>query len=553
MTIFTSLTKPDLVGRGSEQRIIDVVNGKIEKLKLALGYCVVRNRSVEERDTSSSDRTTKENELFNSDCWSALPKDRVGVVALKDRLRDLLTDIVKREFPNIKVQLDQDLAHAKKQLAMIGAERENPRQQRRYLEGIAAKFEEMSKFALSTDYRDEIFEKDHRLRLPTLMADRSDQFEDDIRTKGHTYEFYNDEGEESDESDEGDDEDEDEDEDKVSGGASENESNEGGSENDIESENGAGPVSENENDNGYQARGSNSLSLFGETANSSIVVLNAPVLAFPDLHHVLGHSLDILPTGKMDILKWIKVQYLESRGYGLPAIDSRILPMLWQKQSHNWKGIALSFINDAILYVHDFIFRLLRVVCPDNKVREGLLSHIMNDLLAKYRSAVKHVEYILKVEHRGILLTKSQSYGTTLNQMRYARLVKATNASAFTTTTMNGRDCISVKAIEVSAAALATSKSNLENVVEEHHDVLYAYYMVAMRRFVDTVMAQAMDDYLLTGENSPIKIITPVFVSEMTDTQLEDIAGEDAVTKRERQALMGKIAALERGKEVLDS
>lgn len=552
------MTKPDLVERGSEPRVIDVVNGKIEKLKLALGYCVVRNRSKEERDTSSSDRITKENELFNSDCWSALPRDRVGVSALRDRLRDLLTDIVKREFPNIKVQLNQDLAHAKKQLAMIGAERENPRQQRRYLEGIAAKFEEMSKFALSTDYRDEIFEKDHRLRLPTLMGDRSDQFEDDIRKKGHTYEFHKDEGEdldEGDDEDEGEDSDEgdDEDEDKVSGVASENESDEGGSEDDIENENGAGPVSENESDNGYQARGSNSLSLFRETANSSIVILKAPALAFPDLRHVLGQSLDMLPTGEVDILKWIKGQYLESRGYGLPAIDYRILPMLWQKQSHNWKGITLSFINDTILYVHDFICRLLRAVCPDSKVREGLLSHIMNDLLAKYRSAVKHVEYILKVEHRGILLTKNQSYGATLNEMRYARLVKATNASAFTTTRMNGQDCISVKAIEVSAAALATSKSNLENVVEEHHDVLYAYYGVAMRRFVDTVMAQAMDDYLLTGENSPIKIITPVFVSEMTDKQLEDIAGEDIVTKRERQALMGKIAALEHGKEVLDA
>ena len=520
------------------------MNGKIEKLKIKLGYCVVRNRSKEERDTSSSDRITKENELFNSDLWSALPRDRVGVSALRDRLRDLLADIVKREFPNIKVQLNQDLVHAKKQLAMIGAERENPRQQRRYLEGIAAKFEEMSKFALSTDYRDEIFEKDHRLRLPTLMGDRSDRFEDEIRTKGHTYEFHDGGGEKNDD---------DEDEDKASAVASESESDEGGSENENESEDEAGPTSENENDNGYQVRGSNLLSLFRETTNRNIVILKAPTLAFPDLCHVLGQSLDILPTREVDILKWIKGQYLESRGYGLPAIDSRILPMLWQKQSHNWKGITLSFINDTIVYVHDFICRLLRAVCPDSKVREALLSHIMDDLLAKYRSAVKHVEYILKVEHRGILLTKNQYYGAALSKMRSARLVKATAGKAFTTTKMNGRDCIPVKAIEIMAAALATSKTNLENVVEEHHDVLYAYYKVATTRFVDTVMAQAMDDYLITGENSPIKIITPMFVSEMTDAQLEDIAGEDAVTKRERQALKDKIEALERGKEVLDA
>ena len=36
------LTKPDLVDKGAEQDIIDLVQGKKNKLKL--GYCIVRNR-----------------------------------------------------------------------------------------------------------------------------------------------------------------------------------------------------------------------------------------------------------------------------------------------------------------------------------------------------------------------------------------------------------------------------------------------------------------------------------------------------------------------------
>lgn len=287
---------------------------------------------------------------------------------------------------------------------------------------------------------------------------------------------------------------------------------------------------------------------------SNIAMLKPLATGFPELNHVLTQSLDILPEekpeDKADILEWIKVQHLESRGYGLPAVDFRILPVLWQKQSHNWNVITLSFMNDIILYVHDFICRLLTIVCPDTKVRNALLSVFMDDLVAKYSAAIKHVEYILKVEHRGTLITKSASYSMVLNKMQYARLVNATKSSVFTTK-MKGEDCIPVEAIELSAAALAMSNSNLDKVVKDYHDVLYAYYEVAMRRFVDTVITQGMDDHLITGENSPIKVIKLSFTSKMTDDQINDIAGEDEFTKGEREALKKKIKALEDGRAEL--
>jgi hypothetical protein len=37
------LTKPDLVDKGAEQNVIDLIKGKRNKLKL--GYCIVRNRT----------------------------------------------------------------------------------------------------------------------------------------------------------------------------------------------------------------------------------------------------------------------------------------------------------------------------------------------------------------------------------------------------------------------------------------------------------------------------------------------------------------------------
>lgn len=111
--MLSSLTKPDLVDEGGEHHVIDLVKGKRNKLKL--GYCIVCNRSQKELDTDSVSRGDKERDFFNTEPWSSLSKDRVGVDALKSRLRDLLTEIVKREFPKIKSQIEHRLTHCKKQ------------------------------------------------------------------------------------------------------------------------------------------------------------------------------------------------------------------------------------------------------------------------------------------------------------------------------------------------------------------------------------------------------------------------------------------------------
>jgi hypothetical protein len=94
------LTKPDLVDRGAEHNTVDIVEGKTHTLYL--GWCVVRNLSQEHLQDSSVDRQTKENEFFATENpWKKLPKDRVGVGALRKRLVELLGDLIRREFPNV--------------------------------------------------------------------------------------------------------------------------------------------------------------------------------------------------------------------------------------------------------------------------------------------------------------------------------------------------------------------------------------------------------------------------------------------------------------------
>ncbi|KAL5348083.1 hypothetical protein ACLOAV_006563 [Pseudogymnoascus australis] len=515
------LTKPDLVDDGAEHQVIDLVMGKRNKLKL--GYCIVRNRSQKELDTDSDSRTRKERSFFSTDPWSSLPKDRVGVDALKSRLQDLLSEIVQREFPKIKRQIEQRLILCKKNLSAMGADRETSEQQRHYLEGIAAQFERITNDALSANYcRHDLFGQDLNLRLPTLVVDRSDRFADDIRSKGHSVEFKGDTSTDAATTTNK----------KEAKSALPSAKSESGSDDDDE------PDVNDESDGDYEY--------------AYKVELDPKSSEYPELLDILQLDLYVSLTKGSDILAWIEAEYRKARGYSLEVMDPNILPMLWQEQSSNWKGITLSFMNDIIVYVHDFICRLLRHVCPDSKVRSGLLSFIMDDILDKYGVAIKHVEFILRVERHGTLLTKNHYFGDTLSKMRNERLVKAMKQHEFRAKRQDA-DGVShyVTVVPVEGMTSALSRGNLEHAVDDIHTVLNAYYKVVMKRFIDTVVAQGADYFLLTSDESPLKILTPLFISSMTPEQLDEIASEDLITKRERQELKEEIQALEQGKKLL--
>jgi hypothetical protein len=93
--------------------------------------------------------------------------------------------------------------------------------------------------------------------------------------------------------------------------------------------------------------------------------------------------------------------------------------------------------------------------------------------------------------------------------------------------------------------------SNAQHTVFEVHDILKAYYKVARKRFVDNVTMQASSFVLVNGPNNPLKILSPQFVSSLSDEQLEEIAGEDIGLRRRRIALAKEVKDLEVGKKIL--
>ncbi len=94
------LTKPDLVDRGAERDVADLVEGKRHQLRL--GWCLLRNPGQLDLSDQALNRHAIETDFFIQKApWNGLDKDRVGIQALKARLREILAGHIRHEFPKV--------------------------------------------------------------------------------------------------------------------------------------------------------------------------------------------------------------------------------------------------------------------------------------------------------------------------------------------------------------------------------------------------------------------------------------------------------------------
>lgn len=93
------LTKPDLIVKGAESSILDVLKGRTHRL--FHGWGIVRNLGKKESE-SFMNRDDFEQDFFKREMpWNTLDPKKVGIASLRDRLQKLLKKHTEREFPSV--------------------------------------------------------------------------------------------------------------------------------------------------------------------------------------------------------------------------------------------------------------------------------------------------------------------------------------------------------------------------------------------------------------------------------------------------------------------
>jgi hypothetical protein len=82
------------------------------------------------------------------------------------------------------------------------------------------------------------------------------------------------------------------------------------------------------------------------------------------------------------------------------------------------------------------------------------------------------------------------------------------------------------------ATPSARPMSNDYFVVQDIHDILQSYYKVSRKTFVDSVCRQAAIHYLLQYDEGPLTLFSPVFVSQLSPMELDELVGEEPGLKR---------------------
>ncbi|PHH86237.1 hypothetical protein CDD83_10535 [Cordyceps sp. RAO-2017] len=475
------LTKPDLVKERSAQTVVcSLVKGT--KRPLNLGYYLVRNRGGDDDDEAVDAK--ERDKMFKEKPWRQLPDDRVGIVALRVRLQELLGQITDRAFPKLRAETRQMLADSRAALSRLGPTRKTEREQQQYLAAIAGEFQNVVRAAIDADYsRLEAFADDD-LRLITKIVNVTDTFNQNFAWSSCTYAFLETTLADGDEEDSG-----------------------------------------SDDDDSESVRGDD----------------------FPELESIIVKDWDD-PEQKEGIMEWIDSMYRRSRGPELGTIGSGLLSSAFREQTSNWSIIARQYLSRIIIAIHRFILKSLTIICPDERVREELVSRLLGDLVARYSNGMQQAKLLVDIERQQKPYTLNHYFNSNLQKARGDRVINELTAQAQPGDGKAGAGLV-IKLDKVQS--VARNQSNEEHMGKDIHDILEAYYKVARKRFVDNLYRQAVDYCLLSGPQNPLALFSQQWVLELDTETLAAVAGESRLVRDKREKLQKTIRDLEEAIEIL--
>ncbi|KAH6605361.1 hypothetical protein Trco_007068 [Trichoderma cornu-damae] len=517
------LTKPDLAIENATKAVVcDLVNGK--RRDLHLGYCVVKNLGADDISGSMESRHQQEQALFGQAPWNTLPGDRLGIPALRLRIRQLLMDRTRAEFPMVKSEIMASLKKSRKLLADMGESRGTTDQQRAYIGNIASRFVQLKNYGLDAYYtRHELF-NDHEMRLITRIRTINEAFSQVMHDKGHSREFH------------------------------------------VDGQDVGSPSLGDDDDDASSAE--RAMSSDRSLLYDDKIHFKIPSLGEEDLSDIISEPYWCPEPKKDNMLHHIQEQYLKSRGYEIGTFGSEMLPCTFKEQGSKWRSVSLAHVSNAILVVHHFIRRVLEECCPDAAVCEELWAFILHGnegqggqggqggqegqegqghhdgLLQRYARAMDHVEFLLSVEFQDRTITYDPRFEAVVNKLKL-RDDEAVHGSAAAESASGDAPA--------EQPEKKKKKSSLEETRQAIHDVLYSYYGIAQSRFVDVVCQQVVDHHLLHGESGPLEALSDKVVLGMSPEQLDAIAGEDLAVKLERERLAREVESLGQALKILRS
>ncbi|OAL71357.1 hypothetical protein A7D00_4258 [Trichophyton violaceum] len=170
---------------------------KQQHQSLQLGWHLLRNTDSEgtERPVRVSRDDIEELFFATATPWRTLPLHFLGVGALRSRIRKTLLSEVKRHLAVLKSDINIDLDTHRSLYEKLGSSSTTTVERRVYLARIGERFQSLTKDAIHGEYHDPYFRyrPTHSIRrLRATISNWTEEFSQDMRRRGHSYDIYDD-------------------------------------------------------------------------------------------------------------------------------------------------------------------------------------------------------------------------------------------------------------------------------------------------------------------------------------------------------------------------
>ncbi|KAK6347448.1 hypothetical protein TWF718_005289 [Orbilia javanica] len=444
-------------------------------------------------------RRQREIAFFNTGQWKSLEKKQVGADELKAFLSRLLYQQIQAKVPELSKSINDMIMETREELEGLGDARDDAAEQRHYLTMLATSYQNQVTRCLEGNLG-KLATKNRALRIRALTQNLNEEFAKIMKVEGHTRNFKNIFGVDRD----------------------------------------IVHSIENEEDDELDSE--------GEDAEREYTEREAARRADANGEDAKGEDAKVQDAKReKDMYNWIRDSYKASRGPELKVlINPYVVVDLFREQAKGWRSIAKGHIVRVVDAVENFNSELFKIVVADETVRRRIKMKLAQDTSNKILVAYNQFEVVVAREFDGILQTVDEDFERVFNERktrRISHLVRTTFCSGVAAATGVSEEVLQ---------EFIKCFGGTESIVEEIHDVLMAYYPVALKRFVATVNFEVIEERLL-GEEGPIRLFRPEYIAKLTDEELCDITREDMEVSERRRGLQIRLDLAEKALEAANS
>lgn len=328
---------------------------------------------------------------------------------------------------------------------------------------------------------------------------------------------------------------------------------------------------------GFGGGNTSSKGLFGIPSQSSSVgafssqnqqstnggLFNTVQKPLPPLINVFGSKTT---NQSSEIYGWIRDEIKACRGTELQGtLNPDVLPLLFHKQARNWEPISETHFANICQTTIDALTQVLHSICTDPLTRERLGALICNASKESGRQRLsqlstrmekilsKHLQTSNPAFEQKVSEARRKRFQAALERYKSTQEARKRLLSSIDNTgsgdNANDDQLLVIDMRDTASLFAELHISNSQNLQDEVHDTLKAYYEIAREDFIEYVNQHIVETYL-DDPHGPVLLFDPSHVAGLNDGEIEFLAAEDETLVKDRASQQEALTRLSRAKEI---